>query len=64
MAKKGQTLLYKALIRHRSSFGDTYFAWAKRKIVAEIEAEKRAEREREEKEVAEQRVKGQSSLIQ
>ena len=45
--------LCEALIRHRSSFGDAYFAWAKRKIVAEIEAEKRAEREREEKEAAE-----------
>ena len=45
--------LSEALIRHRRSFGDSYFAWAKRKIVAEIEAEKRAEREREEKEAAE-----------
>ena len=47
--------LCEALIRHRSSFGDAYFAWAKRKIVAEIEAEKRAEREREEKEAAERK---------
>jgi len=47
--------LCEALIRHRSSFGDAYFAWAKRKIVAEIEAEKRAEREREEMEAAERK---------
>ncbi len=47
--------LCEALIRHRSSFGDLYFAWAKRKIVAEIEAEKRAEREREEREAAERK---------
>ena len=26
-----------ALVRHRSSFDDSYFAWAKRKVVAEIE---------------------------
>ena len=45
--------LSEALVRHRRSFGDSYFAWAKRKVVAEIEAEKRAEREREEKEAAE-----------
>ena len=47
--------LSKALVRHRHSFGDSYFAWAKRRIVAEIEAEKRAEREREEKEAAERK---------
>ena len=47
--------LCEALIRHRSSFGDAYFAWAKRKIVAEIETEKRAEREREEKDAAERK---------
>ncbi len=44
--------LSEALVRHRRSFGDSYFAWAKRKIVAEIETEKRAEREREEKDAA------------
>lgn len=47
--------LCEALIRHRSSFGDSYFAWAKRRVVAEIEAEKRAEREREEMEAAERK---------
>lgn len=47
--------LCEALIRHRKSFGDAYFAWAKRKIVAEIEAEKRAAREQEEKEAAERK---------
>ena len=47
--------LSEALIRHRSSFDDSYFAWAKRKVVAEIEAEKRAEREREEMEAAERK---------
>lgn len=44
-----------ALVRHRRSFGKSYFAWAKRRVVAEIEAEKRAEREREEKEAAERK---------
>jgi hypothetical protein len=47
--------LCEALIRHRGSFGDSYFAWAKRRVVAEIEAEKRAEREREEMEAAERK---------
>lgn len=47
--------LCEALIRHRGSFGDLYFAWAKRRVVAEIEAEKRAEREREEMEAAERK---------
>ena len=47
--------LSEALIRHRSSFGDSYSAWAKRRVVAEIEAEKRAEREREEMEAAERK---------
>ena len=47
--------LSEALIRHRSSFGDSYFAWAKRRVVAEIEAEKRAAREREEMEAAERK---------
>ena len=44
--------LCEALIRHRGSFGDSYFAWAKRRVVAEIEAEKRAAREQEEEEAA------------
>ena len=44
-----------ALVRHRKSFDDSYFAWAKRKVVAEIEAEKRAEREREERDAAERK---------
>ena len=44
--------LSEALVRHRRSFGDSYFAWAKRKVVAEIEAEKRAECEREEQDAA------------
>ena len=47
--------LSEALIRHRGSFGDSYFAWAKRRVVAEIEAEKRAAREREEMEAAERK---------
>lgn len=47
--------LSEALVRHRSSFGKSYFAWAKRRVVAEIEAEKRAEREREEMEAAERK---------
>ena len=47
--------LCEALIRHRGSFGDSYFAWAKRRVVAEIEAEKRAAREQEEKEAAERK---------
>lgn len=47
--------LCEALTRHRSSFGDPYFEWAKRKIVAEIEVEKRAAREHEEKVAAEQK---------
>ena len=47
--------LCEALIRHRGSFGDLYFAWAKRRVVAEIEAENRAEREREEKKAAERK---------
>ena len=47
--------LSEALVRHRSSFGKSYFAWAKRKIVVAIEAEKRAERERKEQEAAERR---------
>ena len=47
--------LSEALIRHRSSFGDSYSAWAKRRVVAEIEAEKRTEREREEREAAERK---------
>ena len=41
-----------ALVRHRSSFDESYFAWAKRWVVAAIEAEKRAERERKEKDEA------------
>ena len=45
----------KALVRHRSSFDESYFAWAKRKVVAAIEAEKRAERERKERDEAERR---------
>ena len=45
-----------ALVRHRRSFGEAYFAWAKRPVMAEIEAEKRAEREREEEEAARVRV--------
>ena len=47
--------LCEALIKHRGSFGDSYFAWAKRRVVAEIEAEKRAAREREEKDAAERK---------
>ncbi len=47
--------LSEALIRHRSSFGDAYFAWAKRRVVAAIEAEKRAAREQEEKDAAERK---------
>ncbi|MBR6588266.1 MAG: hypothetical protein IKK82_12715 [Kiritimatiellae bacterium] len=47
--------LSEALVRHRNSFGKSYYTWAKRKIVPEIEAEKRAEREREEKEAAERK---------
>ena len=39
--------LSEALVRHRRSFGDSYFAWAKRKVVAEVKAEKRAEREQD-----------------
>lgn len=55
--------LSEALIRHRSSFGDAYFAWAKRRVVAAIEAEKRAAREQEEKDAAEARARRQAAEL-
>lgn len=45
-----------ALVRHRRSFGEAYFAWAKRTVMAVIEAEKRAAREQEEEGAARVRV--------